>query len=196
MPGRNSKRRKSPQPSRRTSEHKRSSQVLRYQPRRLRAFRYSSLTARERAAYEQTANLVSDLRRGEGSYTDLLKKHHLGSRTARKYAARNLLGGGRGQPVRASKSDRLVRELLFPRSFGDVPILTRSSRDATKISAFFQDRDKLLRGKMSARDFEAKWRRVTVAGQELFADADAILSMANADVLKVEKLYATTGGAR
>lgn len=98
--------------------------------------------------------------------------------------------------MRASKSDRLVRELLFPRSFGDVPILTRSSRDATKISAFFQDRDKLLRGKMSARDFEAKWRRVTVAGQELFADADAILSMANADVLKVEKLYATTGGAR
>jgi hypothetical protein len=89
-----------------------------------------------------------------------------------------------------------VRELLFPTSVGDVPILARSSRDATKISNFFQDRDRLLRGKMSAHEFEAKWRGVLVAGQELFADAAAILDMADAGELKVETLYASTGGAR
>jgi hypothetical protein len=85
---------------------------------------------------------------------------------------------------------------MFPASVGDVPMLTRSSKDATKLSEFFQDRDKLLRGKLSAADFETKWRNVRIAGQQLFADATAILQMANAEELKVENLYASTGGAR
>jgi hypothetical protein len=85
---------------------------------------------------------------------------------------------------------------MFPKSMGDVPIRTRSSRDATKLSEFFHDRDKLLRGKLTVEDFEAKWRGVRVAGEELFADAFVILGMADADVLKLENLYASTGGAR
>ena len=93
--------------------------------------RHSSLTAREKATYDRTTNLIADLRRGEGSYTELLRKHHLGSGTARKYAGRDLLGGTRGKPVRASKADRRVRDLRFPQSSGDVRIRTRSSRDAT-----------------------------------------------------------------
>src|SRR6266699_1115474 len=64
---------------------------------------YSSLTAREKATYDRTTNLVTDLRRGEGSYTALLRMHHLGSRTARKYAGRDLLDGSRGKPVRAMR---------------------------------------------------------------------------------------------
>ena len=156
---------------------------------------YSSLTAREKATYDRTTNLVTDLRRGEGSYTELLRKHHLGSRTARKYAGRELLRGTRGKPVRASKADRRVRELMFPQSSGDVRIRTRSSRDATKLSDYYNDRDKLLRGKLGVADFEAKWRGVRIAGQELFADAPALLEMADADVLKMENLYASVGSA-
>jgi hypothetical protein len=159
------------------------------------SLRYSSLTARQKAAYDRTTNLITDLRRGEGSYTELLLKHHLGSRTSRKYGGRDLLGG-RGERVRASKTDRRARALLFPMSFGDVPILTRSSRDATKISNYFQDRDRLLRGKLKAIDFETKWRGVNVTGREVFADTTAILRMADADVLKVETLYASVGAER
>ncbi|HWY59399.1 MAG TPA: hypothetical protein VNZ03_33350 [Terriglobales bacterium] len=154
---------------------------------------YSILTAREKATYDRTTNLVTDLRRGEGSYTELLRKHHLGSRTARKYAGRELLGGTRGKPVRASKADRRVRDLNFPQSSGDVRIRTRSSRDATKLSDYYNDRDKLLRGKLGVADFEAKWRGVRVAGREIYADAEAILGMAEADVLKMENLYASVG---
>jgi hypothetical protein len=161
-----------------------------------RSPRYSTLTAREKAAYDRTTTLLTDLRRGEGSYTELLRKHHLGSRTARRYAGRDLLGGSRGKPVRASKADRRVRELMFPKSFGDVPIRTRSSRDATKLSEFFHDRDNLLHGKLTAHDFEAKWRRVRVAGEELFADVVVILGMADADVLKIEHLYTSVGPER
>jgi hypothetical protein len=178
---------------RHSSSRKRKSSRRRGKPR---IPRYSSLTAREKATYDRTTNLVTDLRRGVGSYTELLRKHHLGSRTARKYSGRDLLGGTRGKRVRASKADRRVRELMFPKSFGDVPILTRSSRDATTLSEFFHDREQLLRGKLSANDFEAKWRGGRVAGQELFADAAEIFRMANADVLKMETLYASTGGAR
>jgi len=158
--------------------------------------RYSSLTARQKDAYRRTANLVSDLRRGEGPYTALRRKHHLDARTARKHAGRNLLGGTRGKPVRASKADRMVRDLLFPMPSGDVPIRTRSSRDATKLSDYYNDREKLLRGKLGVADFEAKWRGVRIAGQELFADAPAILEMADADILNLENLYSSVGPER
>jgi hypothetical protein len=80
--------------------------------------------------------------------------------------------------------------------FGDVIIRTRSSRDATKLSDYFNDREKLLRGKLGAADFEAKWRGVRIAGQEVFADTPAILEMADADVLNLEKLYAGVGPER
>jgi hypothetical protein len=162
-----------------------------------RSLRYSSLTEREKATYDRTTNLVTDLRRGESSYTELLRKHHLGSRTARKYAGRDiLLGGTSGKPVRASKTDRRVRDLLFPMPSGDVPIRTRSSRDATKLSNYYNDREKLLLGKLHLEEFEAKWHRVHVGGEELFADAAEILIMADADVLKMDRLYASVGPQR
>jgi len=157
---------------------------------------YSNLTAREKATYGRTTNLVTDLRRGEGSYTELLRKHHLGSRTARKYAGRDLVGGTRGKPVRASKADRRVRDLVFPMPSGDVPIRTRSSRDATMLSDYYNDREKLLRGKLAAADFEAKWRGELIADEEVFADVPTILDMAGADVLRMEHLYASVGPER
>jgi hypothetical protein len=160
-----------------------------------RKLQSARLTAREKATYDRTTNLVTDLRRGEGSYTELLRKHHLGSRTARKYAGQDLLGGTRGKPLRASKSDRRVRDLLFPTPSGDVPIRTRSSRDATMLSDYYNDREKLLRGKLSVATFEAKWRRVRIAGKEVFAETGAILEMADADVLRMENLYASVGSA-
>ncbi|MGP0098021.1 MAG: hypothetical protein ACLPHI_13370 [Terriglobales bacterium] len=156
---------------------------------------YSSLTGRQKSTYDRTTNLITDLRRGEGSYTELLRKHRLGSRTARKYAGRDLLGGTRGKPLRASKADRRVRDLLFPMPSGDVPIRIRSSRDATKLSDYYNDREKLLRGKFRVADFEAKWRGVQIASEEVFADAGAILEMADADVLRMENLYASVGSA-
>ena len=158
--------------------------------------RNSTLTAPEKATRERALNLLSDLRRGEGSYRELLRKHRVDTRTARKYLGRNLLGGTRGEPVRARKADGLVRDVMFPKTLGDVPIRTRSSRDATKLSEFFHDRDMLLRGKLSANAFEAKWRGVRVAGQELFADTSGIFRMANAGELKLGNLYTSTSGAR
>ena len=157
--------------------------------------RYSTLTARQKASYDRTTSLVTDLRRGEGSYTELLRKHHLGSRTARKYAGRDLLRGTRGKPVRASKADRRVRDLMFPQSSGDVRIRTRSSRDATMLADYYNDREKLLRGKLDVATFEANWRGVRIAGKEVFADTGTILEMADADVLKMENLYASVGSA-
>jgi hypothetical protein len=159
-----------------------------------RSLKYESLPERGKVTYDRTTNLITNLRRGEGSYTELLRQHHLGSRTARKYAGRDLLGGTRGKPVRASKADRRVRDLVFPMPQGDFPIRTRSSRDATKLSDYYNDREKLFRGKFSVAKFEAKWRGVRIAKQEVFADAGTILEMADADVLKMENLYASVGG--
>jgi len=161
-----------------------------------RSLQFDTLTERQKTMYERSSNLLSDLRRGEGSYSELLRKHRLSSRTARKYLGRDLLGGSGGKPVRASKSDRRVRLLMFPKAVGDVPVRTRNSRDATELSEFFRDRDKLLHDKMSAEDFEVKWRGKRVAGEELFTDVSQILVMADSDDLKVENLYASTSVER
>jgi len=156
--------------------------------------KYDSLTPLQKSTDDRITNLITDLRRGEAPYTELLRKYHLSSRKARESAGRDLLGGGRGNPVRASKSDRRVRDLLFPTPTGDVPIRTRSSRDATKLSDYYNDREKLLYGKLSMAEFEAKWRGVRIAGEEVFADSGAILEMADADVLKMVNLYASVSG--
>jgi len=182
-----------PKSSTRRTRSQRASRKVSSTPR---SPRYSSLTAREKATRERSLALLSDLRGGKGPYTELLRKHHLDTRTAHKYLGQDLLGGTGGKRVRPSKADRRVRELLFPMSSGDLPILTRSSQDATKLSEFFQDRDKLLRGKLTAQTFEAKWRGVRIGGQEVFADVTVILDMANAGDLKVENLYASTGGTQ
>ena len=59
--------------------------------RQQRTPRYSTLTVRQKDLYDRTTNLVTDRRRGEGSYTALLRKHHLSSPTARKYGGRDLI---------------------------------------------------------------------------------------------------------
>jgi hypothetical protein len=158
--------------------------------------RYSSLTPPEKAVYSRAIDLLYDLRNGEGPYTKLLHKHRLDRRKAREHLGPNLLDGTRGKRVRASKTDSLVRELMFPTSVGDVRELVRGLPAATKLSNFFQDRDKLLRGKLSAHDFETRWRGVRVDGREVFANAAVILRMADAEVLKMENLYASVGSAR
>jgi hypothetical protein len=166
------------------------------QPGTMRTKPQSTSTTRGNAALERALNLLSDLRRGKASYSALLRKHHLSTATARKYLGRDLVGGSRGKPVRASKADRRTRLLIFPKDVGDVPIRTRSSRAASKLSEYFHDRDRLLRGMLSPEDFEANWRGVVVAGKEVFADSSEILVMADADVLKLENLYASTAGER
>lgn len=153
-------------------------------------------TARDGATYQRALALLSDLRRGVGSYSELLRKHRLQGRTARKYLGRDLIGGTRGKRVRASKSDRRLRQLPFPTSDGDIYIQTRNSKDATRLSEYFHDREMLLYGKLRAYDFMAKWRGVRVAGRELFAETNAIFQMADDDLLKVENLYDSTGGER
>lgn len=153
------------------------------------------ITTRGRATYQRALALLSDLRRGVDSYSGLLRKYRLRGRTARKYLGRDLIGGTRGKRVRASKSDRRVRDVWFPTSVGDIRFRTRSSQDATTLSDFFYDRKQLLYDKLDAHQFERKWRGVHVAGKELFVDAEVIFRMADAGELKIEDLYASTGGA-
>ena len=150
--------------------------------------------AREHSARKRSIALLSDLKYGKASYSKLLRDYHLDTRTAHKYLGAALRIGPSGR-VHASKSDRLTRELLFPTASGDIPMRIRGSRTATKLSQFFHDRDRLLRGKMSAAEFETKWRRVRIARQQVFADAATIFLRAHAGDLKVETLYASTGGA-
>lgn len=147
-------------------------------------------------ARERSLDLLSDLRRGDTTYSALLRKHHLDTRTAHKYLGRNLIGGANGKSVRASKSDRLVRPLFFPDSIGDLPARIRGSKAATRLSEFYRDRAKLLGGELSPSDFEAKWRGVHIAGKQVFADVTEIFRMQSADALGIESLYASTGGER
>jgi hypothetical protein len=156
---------------------------------------YSSLSLREKDAYARSIDLVYDLRNGDGPYSRLLRKHRLDSRTVRRHAGRYLLGGKRGRRVRASKTDMLVRELKFPTGWGDVPRLVRGSKAASKLSDYYNDRDKLLNNEFSPAEFEAKWRGERIARRELFAHADRILQMEEADVLNIEDLYASVGSA-
>jgi hypothetical protein len=157
--------------------------------------RYSAFTEREKIEYDRALELLSDLRGGKRSYTKLLRTHRLTTRKAHRYLDPYLLGGRRGRRVRASKTDRLVREIWFPTSLGDVRELVHGLPAATKLRTFRQDRGKLLGDKMSSDEFEAKWRGVRIDGREIFADSHDIFRMEDAGVLKLENLYASAGSA-
>ncbi|MGH9514247.1 MAG: hypothetical protein ACRD3P_01030 [Terriglobales bacterium] len=88
-----------------------------------------------------------------------------------------------------------MRPLFFPRSSGDVLRRVRGSKAASKLSEFYIDRGKLLDHKLSAHDFEAKWRGVRIAGEEVFADAATIFLRAEFGDLKIDELYGDLGGA-
>jgi hypothetical protein len=158
---------------------------------------YSTSTARANAALERSLNLLSDLRRGKGSYSELLRKHRLSTRTAHKYLGRDLLGGTHGKPVRAQQS-RQTRASThvpqnLPETYPSAPVVLEMRQSFPN---FFATATNSFGGKLSAEHFEAKWRGVRVAGEQLFADVSVILGMADADVLKLENLYASTGGER
>ena len=155
----------------------------------------TTMRAQEKDTQRRSLALLSDLRGRKGTYTELLRKHHLADRTARKHLGRDLRGGGRGQRVRPSNADSRVRELLFPSASGDLLRRIRGSKVATGLSEFFHDRDKLLGKKMGVDEFERKWRGVRIAGQEVFADAATIFLRADAGDLKVDDLYGSVGGA-
>src|SRR5947199_9792621 len=89
-----------------------------------RSPRYSSLTAREKATRERSLALLSDLRGGKGPYTELLRKHHLDTRTAHKYLGQDLLGGTGVINKQNIKVDRSLHELLLDSASVDVHILT------------------------------------------------------------------------
>lgn len=153
------------------------------------------LSVQSHRAKARAFRVLSAMRQGM-SLSRAARENGVTVRTVQQYVGRALVRDRRGGRIRAAKNDRLTRDLMFPSSDGDVPRHIRGSRAATMLSQFFNDREKLLRGNLSIKDFEAKWRGVRIAGQELFADAGAILGMAEADVLKIEDLYASTGGAR
>ena len=151
-------------------------------------------SARERATKQRSLALLSDFRRGRGTFKELLREHHLARQTAYKYLGRDLRRGSRGERVRPSKADSRVREILFPLPSGDVLRRVRGSKAATQLSEFFTDRGKLLGRKLSAEKFEAKWRGVRIAGQEVFADAATIFLRADFGDLKIDDLYGSVGG--
>jgi hypothetical protein len=152
------------------------------------------IRAREKAPRRRSLALLRGLRAGEGSYSKLLRDYHLDTRTAHKHLGTALRIGPGGR-VQASKSDRLVRELMFPSPSGDVPAKIRGSKAATKLSEFFTDRGKLLGDKLSVDEFEAKWRGVRIAGKELFADAATIFLREDFGDLRIDGLYGSVGGA-
>lgn len=89
-----------------------------------------------------------------------------------------------------------MRNIKFPKPFGDLTFRTRSSRDATMLSDYYNDRDKLLGGKLAVAKFEAKWRGVRIAGEEVLTDVRTIFEMEEADVLRMESLYASVESER
>lgn len=149
--------------------------------------------SRSEAARNRALAALSDMRRGS-SLSHAARENGVSLRTVQRYVGRALVRDRRGGRVRAAKSDRLIRALIFPASSGDVPQRIRGSRAATRLSEFFHNRDSLLHRKMPANEFEAKWRGVRIAGQEVFADTATIFLRAHFGDLKVENLYASTRG--
>ena len=174
--------------SKRKSKTSRTAQV-----RTKRRLQYSTLTARQRATYDRTTNLITDIRAAKGR-----GRNYSGSTTLLHAPPVNMRAGILSAEAVASQCGPAN---LTGVSVIAVPDAYRGHTDPHPQFAWRNEAGRLLQRPREAAARETQRRQVRdqmarhrIAGKEVFADAGTILEMADADVLKMETIYASVSG--
>jgi hypothetical protein len=113
-------------------------------------------------------------------------------RTIKKHVGAALRQDRPGGPIRAMKSDRLLRYLQIPGRNGPVDITARGSKQAREISSYKAAVNRFLAGNPNAL---APWRGKKIAGVELITDKEILKSLAHKDLLPYSLYRSLSGGA-
>ncbi len=151
----------------------------------------TKLPERSQAARDRALHALAAIRNGI-SISRAARENGVSPRTIERYAGSELVQDRRGKPIRATKSDNLVRYLLIPGPNGPIEISVHGSKAASKVANYKAAVNRFLRGDRNAL---ADWHGKRIAGVELITDGDVLVDQADKGLLPYALYRSLSGGA-
>ena len=146
---------------------------------------------RSDAARERALKALAAMRRGD-TLSRAARDYGVTVRTIKRYVGSALMQDRPGGRIRATKSDRLVRNLQIPGPDGPRDITVRGSKAASKFANYKAAINRLLRGDSNAM---APWHGKKIAGIELVTDPKTLIEQARKETLPISLYRSLSGGA-
>jgi hypothetical protein len=153
--------------------------------------------SREALAKERALAVLGFMRHNNVSLTAAAKAERIDPRTVRRYVGSAIVRTGQRKTYRAKPHDRFTRPLNFLTAQGEIPILVRGSRAASKIGEYLN----AIKRSRNSGDISAivKFRKKTIRAldgsrHEFLTDTNALDRLADAGLLEIEGLYRVTQG--
>jgi hypothetical protein len=142
--------------------------------------------------------VLARMRREHISLSKASREEHIKPATVRRYVGSALRRDKPGGPFRATKGDSFRRDLKIPTAQGstDISIPVYGSKNASLVASYSNAVSEYLRtGKRTKLDsFKGKTVKVDGNSIELITDPALLESLAEANVLHFDQLYASATG--
>ncbi len=145
-------------------------------------------TTHHSTAYNRALHVLARMRRAGETLTSASREEHTDPRTVRKYLGPDLRKSAGHKGPQPTEADRRVRHMLIPSALGNVPVIVRGSRRASRLGRYMSAVGKYLRtGEIAAlSEFETK----SIAGHRLITDPETLSALAQAGALELDQIYA------
>ena len=180
MPEKRSLRRKSR--SRNSSSHRKS------QPR----------SPRELETHNRALHVLAHMRREHLSLAAASRLEHIKPGTVLRYVGSALRRDKPGGRFHAARSDRFKREFQIPTALGPVKVPVYGSKAASELSEYANAINHYLRTGDASQLEAFKGKTIRVQGRkiELTTDPSTLSTLAEADALRLDQLYASVASAK
>ena len=144
-------------------------------------------------ARTRALHALAHMRREKVSLAEACRLEHIKPSTFLRYVGSAVRQDKPGGRYRATKGDRFRRDLQIATPFGPVTIPVYASKNAEKISKYLNAVAHYLRtgDQAKLRPFKGKTLKVGRQRIKLLTDPDTLSSLAEADVLHLDQLYAS-----
>ncbi len=131
------------------------------------------------------------------SLAEACRLEHIKPRTFLRYVGSSVRQDRPGSRYRATAGDRFRRDLQVPTALGPTKVPVYGSKAARELSKYANAINHYLRTGDASRLEPFKGKKVGVRGRkiELITDPSTLSALAQADVLRLDQLYASFGGA-
>jgi hypothetical protein len=151
---------------------------------------------REGQARERAIATLALMRREKLSLAEASRLEHIKPATVLRYVGSAVRQDRPGGRYRATKSDRLRRDLQIPTASGQTTVTVSGSKAATEIAEYQNAVARYLRKGDVSKLKQFQGKVVGIRGQrvELVTDTAVLSSLAQAGALQFDQLYASIAG--
>lgn len=156
------------------------------------------LSSRSQLARTRALHALSLMRREKISLAEASRLEHIKPATLLRHVGSAIRQDKPGGRYRATKSDRLRRDVQIPTALGEMTLSVSGSKAATEIAEYQNAVARYLRkGDASKlKRFQGKMVGIGKNKVELITDPETLSSLALAGALQFDQLYASVAGAR